>query len=135
MRNLIRKPITWMVVAEVVVVTALAAISWQLIAAPRGAHLPALVLPVASPQAGGADEVPAGAVAPPSPSPIPLLPGLNVDPGFWQQRLEALNGAQAQFEAMEWRLVSSAVDSVERYLKQVVLPSLERAESGTGRKV
>ena len=129
MRHLLRKPLTWMVVAEVIVVAGLAAVSWQLIVAQRASAMPPLVLRVTSPEPDGTPHIPADALAPPSPATIPLLPGLNVDPRFWQQRLQQLNGAQAQFEALEWRLVTSAVDSMERYLKTVVLPSVERAEN------
>lgn len=129
-----RKPLTWMIAAEVIVVAALAAVSWQFIATQRVSAVPPLVLRVASPEPAATPDIPADALAPPSPTAIPLLPGLNVDPRFWQQRLRELNGAQAQFEALEWRLVSSAVDSMERYIKTVVLPSVERAESSTGGK-
>ena len=129
MRQLFRKPLTWMVVAEVIVVAALAVISWQFIVAQHASAMPPLVLRVTSPEPDGTADIPADALAPPSPTTIPLLPGLNVDPRFWQQRLQELNGAQAQFEALEWRLVSSAVDSMERYIKTVVLPSVERAEN------
>ena len=134
MRQLLRKPLTWMVVAEMIVVAGLAAVSWQFIVAQRASATPPLVLRVTSPEPDGTPDIPADALAPPSPATIPLLPGLNVDPRFWQQRLQELNGAQAQFEALEWRLVSSAVDSMERYVKTVVLPSVERAESGPGQR-
>ena len=51
-----------------------------------------------------------------------------MDPAFWRTRLEALNGAEALFEALEWRIVHSAMDSMRRYIETVVLPSIERAE-------
>lgn len=131
MRHLIRKPITWMVAAEVVVVAALVVASWYFLAGARPAsELPALLLPSSSEPAGTAAPVPPDALAPPQPSAVPLLPGLNVDPAFWRTRLEALNGAQAQFEELEWRIVRSAMDSMRRYIETVVLPSIERAESG-----
>src|ERR1051326_790245 len=115
MRGFVRKPLSWFVAAEVCVVIALLAVSWHM-----PAHAPA--------------RVPPDTLVPPSPSAVPLLPGLNVDPAFWQRRLEAMNGAEAQFEALEWRLRRSALDSLDRYVRSVVLPSVERAESG-GRKV
>ena len=130
MRHLIRKPITWMVAAEIVVVAALVVASWYVLAGARpGADLPALILPSSSEPADAAASVPPDALAPPEPSAVPLLPGLNVDPAFWRTRLVALNGAQAQFEALEWRIVQSAMDSMQRYIETVVLPSIERAES------
>lgn len=130
MQRLLRQPITWMVVAEICVVAALAGVSWELLAAHRGSDLPALVLPAASPATDAEASVPAGALVPPSSSAVPLLPGLNVDPAFWQHRLEGLNGAEAQFEALEWRLVGSALDSMRRYIDTVVIPSVRRAEAG-----
>ena len=131
MRHLIRKPITWMVAAEVVVVAALVVASWYFLAGTRPtSELPALHLPSSSEPADTAARVPPNALAPPQPSAVPLLPGLNVDPAFWRTRLEVLNGAQAQFEELEWRIVRSAMDSMRRYIETVVLPSIERAESG-----
>ena len=130
MPRLLRKPITWMVAAEICVLAALGVVSWQLMAARSGGDLPALFLPAASPPNDTAAPVPADALSPPSPSSAPLLPGLNVDPAFWQHRLVGLNEAQAQFEALEWRLVSSALDSMQRYIESVVIPSIRRAESG-----
>jgi hypothetical protein len=131
MRHLIRKPITWMVAAEIVVVAALVVASWYVLAGVRpGSDLQALLLPSSTPQADPAASVPPDALAPPQPAAIPLLPGLNVDPAFWRKRLEALNGAQAQFVELEWRVVHSAMDSMRRYIETVVLPSIKRAESG-----
>jgi hypothetical protein len=136
MRQLFRKPLTWMVAGEIAVVAALAGVSWHLLAAqPAVAGLPALTLPTAgSPAADPEASVPPDALAPPRPSAVPLLPGLNVDPEFWRKRLDELDGAQAEFEALEWRVIGTAMDSMRRYIETVVLPSIERAES-VGRKV
>lgn len=133
MLRLLRKPLTWMVAAEVVVVMALIGVSWHLLASMSGSGSPALLVPTSSPSSDVAASVPPDALAPPVPSAIPLLPGLNVDPAFWRQRLAALNEAEAEFEALEWRLVHSALDSMQRYLETVVLPSVQRAESGGGK--
>ena len=132
MRHLIRKPITWMVAAEVVVVAALVVASWYFLAGARPASdLPSLLLPSSNPPPDSTASVPPDALAPPEPSAVPLLPGLNVDPAFWRTRLAALNGAEAQFEEIEWRIVHSAMDSMRRYVETVVLPSIQRAESGS----
>jgi hypothetical protein len=134
MRHLIRKPLTWMIAAEIVVVAALVVASWYFFAGARsGSDLPALLVPSSSGPADAEASVPPDALAPPQPSSAPLLPGLNVDPAFWRTRLAALNGAQAQFEELEWRIVHSAMDSMQRYIETVVLPSIERAESGAGK--
>ena len=128
MQRMLRRPITWMVTAEVVVVAALAGFTWHELAGVSAAP-PALVLPAGpSPEDTALPDVPGDALAPPSPSSLPLLPGLNVDPVFWRARLAGLNGAEAQFEALEWRIIHSAMDTIRRYVDTVVIPALERAE-------
>ena len=127
MRTLFRNPLTWMVLAEVVIVTALLMLAWNAMASVTK---PALASPVVSDR-GAADH---------SPSPLPDRPvitkpdsaaraaGLNDDPVFWLSRLQALNRDQVHFEQVEWRLVHSATDAAQRYLETVVLPSVLQAE-------
>src|SRR5690349_24969449 len=118
MRQLIRKPITWMVAAEIVVVAALVVASWYFLAGVRpNSDLQALLLPSSTPPADAAASVPPDVLAPPQPWALPLLPGLNVDPAFWRARLEALNGPQAQFVELERLLVHSPMDSMRRLLQ------------------
>ena len=121
-----------MVAGEVVVVSALVAVAWHVVAGANTAPAPLTLPAVASP---GDQPVPvpsAGVLFPPSPAGRALLPGLNVDPLFWKARLEALNAAEAQVEALEWRIVHSALETVRRYVKTVVIPAIERAE-GAGK--
>ena len=129
MRNLLSKPLTWMILAECVVVATLILVAWHWITASAQAASapPAISLPASAPDA----------TAPASPAvPKPLkaiarqLPGLNVDAGFWRLRLVELNRDEAAFELLEWRIVHSAMDTVQSYLESVVLPSVERAERG-----
>jgi hypothetical protein len=115
-----------MVLAEVVVVVALAGVAWHVVAgAARNPSAP-LVLPAvtATPDDTALPDVP----NPPDTATVPLLPGLNVDPAFWRVRLAALNGAEAQVEALEWRIVHSAMDTIKRYVNSMVVPAVERAE-------
>jgi hypothetical protein len=131
MRKLIRSPLTWMVVAEILVVTALVVLAWSALASAAG---PAVAAPVISSPASSSDEA----------SPLPDLPqitkpassapvpGLSVDPVFWLGRLQALNRDQLYFEQLEWRLVHGASDAAQRYLETVVLPSLRQAERPVG---
>lgn len=129
MRRVFTKPLTWMVLAEVVVVTALVGVAWHLVAGVARPAAP-LVLPTVTgaPADTAVPDVTADAVNPPATSTAPLLPGLTVDPAFWRVRLAALNGAEAQVEALEWRIVHSAMDTVRRYVDSVVVPAVERAE-------
>jgi len=129
MRRFIRQPITWMVLSEVVVVGALVAVAWHVFSSAGANVLAPLVLPATSSPVDTAVPLPsAGVLFPPSPSSPRLMPGLNVDPFFWRARLAALNAAEAQVEALEWRIVHSAMDTVHRYVEAVVIPAIERAE-------
>ena len=134
MRRLLSQPLTWMVLVEIVVVAALVGVSWHMVTAASGSPSAPLVLPLASPSADGvsAPDVSPDVLVPPDSSTLPLLPGLNVDPGFWRSRLARLNEAEAQVEALEWRIVHSAMDTIQRYVDSVVIPAVERAESGKG---
>jgi hypothetical protein len=126
MRNLLRKPLTWMILAECAVVAALILMAWHLIAASA----PAVAAPPALLPAPASD--PAAETSPAAPKRskaiVRQLPGLNVDTGFWRLRLMELNREEAALELLEWRIVHSAMDTVQRYMESVVLPSVERAE-------
>src|SRR6266849_4682 len=121
MRNLIRQPLTWMVIAECIVVAMLIVVVWNVVAAAATQH------------AGGAPVQALDASPPALPSPLPdvsasqgsatvvQLPGLNLNAGFWRVRLSQLNRDQVFFEQLEWRLVRSAMDAGQGYLESVVL--------------
>ena len=127
MRTLIRSPLTWLVVAEMVVVGALIVVTWNL--AGSAAR------PVA--QAPVQDSQPA---APYDASPLPdipgltgqasrgPLPGLNLDSAFWRSRLAQLNRDQVLLANLEWRVVHAAMGAAESYVRDVVLPAVRRAE-------
>ncbi|SRR5258706_1354144 len=126
MRNLLRQPLTWMVIAECIVVALLIVVVWNVVASAATQH------------SAPAQAIDAPAVA--SPSPLPdlaaaeghaktaQLPGLNLDARFWRLRLSQLNRDQVFFEQLEWRVVRSAMDAAQSYLETVVLPSVTRAE-------
>jgi hypothetical protein len=132
MRNLLRKPLPWIVLCECAIVAALATVAWHMVASP-----PASV--VFGVQAA-APTTPAGRPASPAPrTPArkaeavvpPLLPGLNLDSSFWKGRLAELNQGESSFEQLEWRIVHAAMDAARRYVKSVVMPALARAERGS----
>jgi hypothetical protein len=133
MRNLLSKPLSWMVLAECAAVTALVMVAWHLVA---GAGVPeVLLLPVASPPAQAGDVAQPVSVDANTQSKTPdrlLLPGLNVDANFWRLRFAELNQGEAAFELLEWRLVHSAMDAAHRYVESVVLPSVAQAERRGG---
>jgi hypothetical protein len=119
-----------MVIGECVVVVALVVMAWHMVAAAT--------------QDGGAAALAQPSMttgdAPATPSPVlpsiarPAargpLPGLNLDSAFWRARLGQLNRDQVFFEQLEWRIIHSAMDAMNRYLETVVLPSITRAEGG-----
>lgn len=130
MRNIVRNPLTWLVVAEFVVVGALLAVAWNVAGGAAHAALgsPALTLPGAgSDAASPLPDIPEG-----RPSARGPLPGLNLDSRFWRQRLAQLNGDQAAFEQLEWRIIHSAMDALHRYLETVVMPAVRAAEKTGG---
>lgn len=133
MRKLIRSPLTWMVAAELAVVSALVVLAWHVVASSSG-H-PSPTSPVAvQPNDSAAD---------PSPE-LPQLPdlsprsrqgpppGLNVDANFWRDRLGRINADQAYLERLEWAIVHSAEEAVDTYLATVVLPAIQHAERSGG---
>ena len=125
MRNFLRSPLTWMVVAELVVVGALVAFAWTAITA---ASRPALASPAIQQSDSPADTN----AVPDEPAVIPgprgPLPGLNLDSRFWRTRLAELNRDQALLAQLEWRIVHSAMDAMKHYIETVVLPAIQRAE-------
>jgi hypothetical protein len=129
MPNFLRSPLTWMVVAELVVVGALVAIAWTAITA---ASRPALASPAIQQSDSPADTN----AVPDEPAVIPgprgPLPGLNLDSRFWRTRLAELNRDQALLAQLEWRIVHSAMDAMKHYIETVVLPAIQRAERSGG---
>ncbi|MDQ6877599.1 MAG: hypothetical protein M3082_07845 [Candidatus Dormibacteraeota bacterium] len=129
MRNLLRKPLPWMVLAECAVVAALVLVAWHLIVDAPARVVP--LTPSASPRANARDgfgpvsTYVTGQAKPPTHS---VFPGLNVDPGFWRLRLADLNRAQTAFERLQWNLVHALMDAAHRYMNSVVLPSIAHAE-------
>ena len=131
MRNLIRSPLTWLVAAEIVVVGAIVAVAWNVVASTSHSSVSQSVADV--PQA--TDDPGSGLPELPqlnNPVAHGPLPGLTVDPSFWRQRLGNLNDDQVYLEQLEWQIVRSAEAAVNRYLETVVLPAISRAEHAGG---
>ena len=131
MRRVIRSPLTWAVVAEVVVVGSLLFVAYG---AVRSAGRPGVAVPAVAATDGGTTDD--GSLLPEIPSitgakeqlaPGPL-PGLNVNSAFWRTRLAELNRDQAILAELEWRLVHAAMNAVRDYVEGVVLPAIRRAE-------
>lgn len=128
MRNLIRTPLTWLVVAELIVVGALIAVAWNVAgAAARGAAQGAPSFSVSLPTDTADSPLP-DIPQTGTPGLRGPLPGLNLDSVFWRLRLQQLNRDQVILEQLEWRIVHGAMDALQRYLETVVMPSIQAAE-------
>ena len=128
MRNLLRKPLTWIVIAECVVLAVLLVVVWNAVAASVMRHAIGAPLAIAeAPTTASSSPLPDVAKVN-KPAPRPQLPGLNLDSGFWRNHLSQLNREQVILEQIEWRIVHNAMDVIHRYLETVVLPSISRAE-------
>lgn len=131
MRNLLRKPLTWIVIGECVVVGVLLVVVWNAVAASVTRHAVGAQVQIAeAPTKTSSSPLP-DVVPVTKPAAQPLLPGLNLDAGFWRNRLSQLNREQVILEQIEWRIVHNSMNVVRRYLETVVLPSINRAERGT----
>src|SRR5258708_1260393 len=127
MRNLIRSPLPWLVLAEFVVVGARMVVAGTIVGAATRPVLasPTLQLPGAGGEAASPlPDLPGAA----RPGPHGPLPGLNLDSWFWRQRLAEINREQVVLEQLEWRIVRSAMETVKHYLETVVVPWVQRAE-------
>jgi hypothetical protein len=132
MRNLLRQPLTWMVIAECLVVAVLMVVVWNVAAAAGSQHAGAVSAQAVQAPTDASITPPPDLIEAATPAAPAQLPGLNLDAGFWRLRLGQLNRDQVFFEQLEWHMVHNATDAMQRYLETVVLPSITRAERGGG---
>ena len=127
MRKLFLSPLTYVVAAEIVVVTTLVMVAWSLVAsASRPVVLsPSIDIPAAT--AGDDLSLPDFPITSSRSGPG-APPGLNRDAGFWRARMAELNRDQALLVRLEWRLVHAGMDALRRYVDSVVVPALRSAE-------
>ena len=137
--TLLRPPLVFLVLAEAVLVAILGAVAWHVWQdrfepgpAAVAAASPPAALPVTTSRrpAGAASPSPAPVSTPPRNSRPGPTPGLRTDPGFLSRELSELNQVEQTFEDLEWRVTKAIVDGIRRYIEGVVLPTIERAESG-----
>ena len=141
MRNLLRNPLTWMVIAEFTVLAVLMLVVWNVVAGAATQHAAAVAVSASdAPPDASSSPTPDIAAATTDASPAPM-PGLNLNAAFWRARLGQLNRDQVIVEQLEWRVVHSAMDTVQRYLqagydtKAIIreYPSLTAADIETAR--
>jgi len=127
MRTFIRSPLTWLVVAEMVVVGALLVVAWNVVGSslrPVAGALTQVTPPVGTDDTSPLPDIP-GLTGQAGRGP---LPGLNLDSAFWRSRLVELNRDQVLLAQLEWRLVHAGMGAAESYVREVVLPAVRRAE-------
>jgi hypothetical protein len=133
---LVRPPLVFLVMAEAALVTGLGVVSWHVWQDRFGAAPAAVSAP--PPAAPGTSWLPAS----PQPSPpsaaratptVGPTPGLRTDATFLSRMLVELNRVEQVFEDLEWRVTKAIVDGIQQYLEGVVMPSIERSESGSSR--
>jgi len=131
MRTVIRAPLTWMVIAELVVVVALVLVAWHTFAGALGPRsTPEIGFPAA--EASPADTaLPAAGVTAGGGAYHGPFPALNLGIGFWRSHLGNLNRDEAAFEALEWRVTHAVMAAARDYVETVVLPAVRGAERGT----
>jgi hypothetical protein len=119
----LRRPLFWIVFAEVVVMFALFVVSWRVYQSHHPA--PAISLPAvaeASPEVPASPPVAGRPATPPAKPRAPAPGGFPVDFG-------RLNADQASLEKVEDALLARIVEAARSYLESVVLPAVKRAES------
>lgn len=135
----LRRPLPWMLLGEVLLVTAFLAAAWHVwqdgqraVPPVASARAPRTRAPETPPPAGASP--PAALPSPGSPSPASPSPGsgLRTDPAFIDQQLSALNKDEAAFERAEWAMTGAVVSWSRRYLDQIVLPQVRAAAGGDG---
>lgn len=134
--TLFRPPMVWLVLAEAALIAALGAVTWhvwQERIAPAGAAVatqPAAPAPAAtSRRPGPISASPQASPAPPRPSVGPT-PGIRTDASFLSREMAELNRVEAAFEDLEWRVTKAVADGIQRYIENVVLPSIDRGQGG-----
>jgi hypothetical protein len=136
--TLLRPPFVFLVLAEAALVAILGAVAWH-VWQDRFAPSPAAVAAPPAPAPVTTSRRPPAPV-PVSPQALPVstppapqagpTPGVRTDASFLSRMLVELNQVEQTFEDLEWRVTKAIVDGIQRYIEGVVLPTIERAESG-----
>jgi hypothetical protein len=126
-RRLLRMPLAWLIMGEVVLTMLLGAWAWHVFGSTQrqpavGSEEPIWTQPAPSRTASP----PAFPVRPAHVSPAArAVPGASLD---GRPDLDRLNHEQAAWEAAEWRIVSTLIQAGKAYIDRVVMPAIARAE-------
>ncbi len=131
---LLRRPQTWLIVAETMVVATLVLATCHVWSAHQGAARSTATAPSRPAPLPAHDRplrTPAAAPPQPSASASPgagPTTGLRTDPEFLARQMNELNRVESTFENLEWRVTRAVVDAIQSYIERVVLPSIEHTE-------
>ena len=124
---LLKRPLTWLVIGELVVMLGLLALAWHILHSRQAPLPPVAEMRVSpAPTASPASALPT-AVAKPSPRPTPQ-PGLATGLPTWIAQLEFINRDQAALQKAEWNLAQALVRAIRDYIEKVVLPAIKRVQ-------
>ena len=137
LRSLLRPPLVFLVMAEATLVAILGVVTWHVwqdrfgpgpaaVASQPAGPPPAVIARRPGPPSSPS---PPASPLPPTPRPGPT-PGIRTDSSFLSREMAELNRVEQTFEDLEWRVTRAVADGIQRYLEDVVLPSIDRSESG-----
>lgn len=128
------RPFTWLVLAELAVVGAVAIAAWHVVqsrlpvataAAVEIGQLPSAALPRATlPSAS-----PPLAIATAAPKRAGPTPGLALSSTFLNRELSTINRDQSAWEHSEWGIIQAVLGFARAYVDEVVLPGVRAAEA------
>jgi len=133
-----RRPLAVLIAFEILVVAALAAATYHVVAgrsnsAPAAVAAAAPTLKKAAPKATPRPPAPARTPTPapaavPTPRPTGPPPSLSFDPAFWAGQLQRINRDQHALEQVQWQVTGAVTAWVRSYVNHVLLPVVQEAE-------
>ncbi|HEX6488895.1 MAG TPA: hypothetical protein VF137_08520 [Candidatus Dormibacteraeota bacterium] len=130
-----RRPLTWLVVAEVLVCLAFLGAAARMVAGAVPAASTVPVLAGLAPARPTATPVPDLSKLLPNPGSAaqPPRPGLGQGDGFLGGMLSGLNQDQASFERVEWSALQALSGAIRVYIERVIVPAVEKAAHSRAR--
>lgn len=128
LRTRLRRPMTWMVVIEILLVAGLLYAAWRIWDdrqhPPSSAGAPLAAAP-ANPTPHPGSRHPAVTI--PSPPTSPGTTAAGRDPDVMRQQMQLVASRQAAMERIQWQLVDTATRWAVRYLDEVMASSVQAA--------
>lgn len=130
LRTCLRRPMTWMVVIEILLVAGLLLTAWRVWddrQHPARAGATTMAPGVALPTPARSSRAPAS-TPPIVPSTSPsAAPPPRLDADFIRAQMQRLGHDESTVEHLQWQLVDTVMQWAHRYIDEVVVPSVEAA--------